>query len=134
VAAVALKVERVQKNPAANGAFGYGDRLVQVRYLGVRDRLDEGAQAVGARRQSGPRISRGPGQTGASLLTVTERAPSLAPASSAGSWGLPVHAEIGTDNLHPEHPDIGIVQPSGSCFEHGRSSVHEPGLFVAGRG
>ena len=87
-------MERLQKNPAANGAFGYGDRLVQVRYLGVRDRLDEGAQTVGARQQSGPRISRGPGQPGASLSTVTERAPSLTPASSAGSWGLPLHAEI----------------------------------------
>jgi hypothetical protein len=39
VAAVALKVERVQKNPAANGAFCYGDRFVQVDtkvYLVVR--------------------------------------------------------------------------------------------------
>jgi hypothetical protein len=33
--------------------------------------------------------------------------------------GLLLHVEIGTDNLHAEHPDIGIVQPSGSCFEIG---------------
>jgi hypothetical protein len=41
MAAVALEVERVQKDPAATGAFGDVDRLVQVRYLGVGDRLDQ---------------------------------------------------------------------------------------------
>ena len=54
--------------------------------LGVRDRLDEGVPAVGERvgvRDRG--YFRGLGYIGESLLTVTERAPSLAHTSSAGA-------------------------------------------------
>ena len=54
--------------------------------LGARDRLDEGVPAVeervGVRDR---RYFRGLGYIGESLLIVTERAPSLAHASSAGA-------------------------------------------------
>ena len=55
--------------------------------LGVRDRLDVEVSVVGERVDVRDRgYFRGLGYIGESLLTVTERAPSLAHASSAGAW------------------------------------------------